>query len=75
MAMKDNDPQALQESSPHFEVDVLGKSDDFELIIYNSSFSNGHKTRTDRTFSPISSTDKQIKTRLHHRKKLFSYWI
>lgn len=29
MTMKDNDPRTFRERSPHFEDDVLGKSDDF----------------------------------------------
>jgi hypothetical protein len=32
MTMKDKDPRTFRERSPHFQVDVLGKSDDFELI-------------------------------------------
>jgi len=71
MTMKDKDPRTFRERSPHFEGDVLGKSDDFKSITYNSSFSNRRTTRTDRPFSPFSSTDKQIKTRLHHWNNIF----
>ena len=69
MIMKGNDPRILRKRPLRFEVDVSGKPDDFELITCNSSFFNGHTTRTDRTFSSFLSIDKQIKTRLNHRKK------
>jgi hypothetical protein len=29
MTMKDKDPRTFRERSPHFQVDVLGKSDDY----------------------------------------------
>ena len=68
MIMKGNDPRILRKRPLRFEVDVSGKPDDFQLITCNSSFFYGHTTRTDRTFSSFLSIDKQIKTKLHHRK-------
>lgn len=32
MTMKDNDPRTFRERFPHFNDDLLNKSDDFQLI-------------------------------------------